>query len=144
MLTALRGRDARPEADCPYACVLLPPCLVCLLPVCLSCLFSCDSVTMYSTHNRYMSPEQFRGEAVPESDLYALGGTILFLLSGGRHPSEFQAARLVHVGVRFLYICRDEGWRMVYCWFLTVALHVFHLRYNSPFFACRRPFSYMR
>eukprot|EP00903_Cladosiphon_okamuranus_P013940 g12966.t1 len=42
----------------------------------------------------YMSPEQFRGEAVPGSDLYALGGTILFLLSGGRHPSEFQAARM--------------------------------------------------
>ncbi|CAM9357772.1 unnamed protein product, partial [Scytosiphon promiscuus] len=41
-----------------------------------------------------MSPEQFRGEAVPESDLYGLGGTLLFLLSGGRHPSDFQAARM--------------------------------------------------
>ncbi|CAM9836422.1 unnamed protein product, partial [Ectocarpus fasciculatus] len=41
-----------------------------------------------------MSPEQFRGEAVAESDLYALGGTLLFLLSGGRHPSDFQAARM--------------------------------------------------
>ncbi len=42
---------------------------------------------------RYMAPEQFRGEAGPTSDLYALGGTVLYLLSGGRHPSDFQAAR---------------------------------------------------
>lgn len=31
----------------------------------------------------YMAPEQFRGGAQPESDLYALGATLLFLLSGG-------------------------------------------------------------
>ena len=30
----------------------------------------------------YMSPEQFRGAASPASDLYGLGGTLLFLLSG--------------------------------------------------------------
>lgn len=30
----------------------------------------------------YMAPEQFRGAAQPASDLYALGGTLLFLLSG--------------------------------------------------------------
>ncbi|CBJ26153.1 protein kinase domain [Ectocarpus siliculosus] len=47
------------------------------------------SSTVIGTYG-YMSPEQFRGEAVAESDLYALGGTVLFLLSGGRHPSDFQ------------------------------------------------------
>ena len=31
---------------------------------------------------RYMAPEQFRGAAQPASDLYALGGTLLYLLSG--------------------------------------------------------------
>ena len=30
----------------------------------------------------YMAPEQFRGAASPASDLYGLGGTLLFLLSG--------------------------------------------------------------
>lgn len=56
-------------------------------------MFPCDSIVCNVPPASYMSPEQFRGEAVPESDLYALGGTILFLLSGGRHPSDFQAAR---------------------------------------------------
>ena len=32
----------------------------------------------------YMAPEQFRGQATPASDLYGLGGTLLFLLSGKR------------------------------------------------------------
>ena len=38
----------------------------------------------------YMAPEQFRGQATPASDLYGLGGTLLFVLSGVflpiRHP----------------------------------------------------------
>lgn len=36
----------------------------------------------------YMAPEQFRGAALPASDLYGLGGTLLFLLSG-KPPSSF-------------------------------------------------------
>lgn len=32
----------------------------------------------------FMAPEQFRGASEPASDLYALGGTLLFLLSGAR------------------------------------------------------------
>ncbi|MBD2177306.1 serine/threonine protein kinase [Pseudanabaena sp. FACHB-1998] len=35
----------------------------------------------------YMPPEQFRGKAIPATDLYALGATILFLLTG-RSPAD--------------------------------------------------------
>lgn len=32
----------------------------------------------------YMAPEQFRGQATPASDLYSLGATLLYLVSGMR------------------------------------------------------------
>lgn len=41
----------------------------------------------------YMAPEQFRGQAQPASDLYALGGTLLFLVSG-QAPSQFPQNRM--------------------------------------------------
>jgi serine/threonine protein kinase len=41
----------------------------------------------------YMSPEQFRGAAVPQSDLYGLGATILYLLTH-RSPVDLPQARL--------------------------------------------------
>ena len=41
----------------------------------------------------YMAPEQFRGAASPASDLYGLGGTLLFMLSG-RPPSAFPVDRM--------------------------------------------------
>lgn len=41
----------------------------------------------------YMAPEQFQNRATTQSDLYALGATILFLLSG-RAPSAFAQRRL--------------------------------------------------
>jgi serine/threonine protein kinase len=40
----------------------------------------------------YMAPEQFRGKAVPQSDLYALGATMLYMLSG-RPPADFPQVR---------------------------------------------------
>ncbi len=40
----------------------------------------------------YMPPEQFRGKSVPASDLYALGATILFLLTG-RSPTDLPEVR---------------------------------------------------
>ena len=41
----------------------------------------------------YMAPEQFRGQAVPATDLYGLGTTLLFLLTH-RSPSELLQERL--------------------------------------------------
>ncbi|NEP13783.1 MAG: protein kinase [Symploca sp. SIO2C1] len=41
----------------------------------------------------YMAPEQFRGQAVPTTDLYGLGATLLFLLTH-RSPAELPTDRL--------------------------------------------------
>ncbi|NER51420.1 MAG: protein kinase [Symploca sp. SIO1A3] len=41
----------------------------------------------------YMAPEQFRGQAVPATDLYALGATLLFLMTH-RCPSDLPQERL--------------------------------------------------
>ncbi|MBX3186522.1 MAG: protein kinase [Labilithrix sp.] len=46
----------------------------------------------------YMAPEQFRGHAVFESDVYGVGATLLYLLSG-RPPTEFPQEKL-KVGFR--------------------------------------------
>eukprot|EP00775_Hariotina_reticulata_P004132 gene4130-4379_t len=41
----------------------------------------------------YMAPEQFRGQATPASDLYALGATLLYLVSG-QPPGAFPQQRM--------------------------------------------------
>eukprot|EP00879_Flechtneria_rotunda_P010283 GHRR01010750.1.p1 GENE.GHRR01010750.1~~GHRR01010750.1.p1 ORF type:complete len:629 (+),score=211.09 GHRR01010750.1:70-1956(+) len=41
----------------------------------------------------YMAPEQFTGQASPSSDLYALGGTLLYLVSG-QPPAAFPQQRM--------------------------------------------------
>ena len=41
----------------------------------------------------YMAPEQFRGQAVPTTDLYGLGATLLFLLTH-QSPADLPQARL--------------------------------------------------
>lgn len=41
----------------------------------------------------YMAPEQFRGQAVPSTDLYGLGTTLLFMLTG-QSPAELPQRRL--------------------------------------------------
>jgi ankyrin repeat protein len=48
--------------------------------------------TMVGTYG-YMAPEQFRGQAVPATDLFALGATLLFLLTH-RHPADLPHDRL--------------------------------------------------
>lgn len=41
----------------------------------------------------YMPPEQLQGQSTPQSDLYALGATLVFLLTG-RSPDQLQRQRL--------------------------------------------------
>ena len=41
----------------------------------------------------FMAPEQFRGAAEPASDLYSLGATLLYIISG-RLPSAFPTTRM--------------------------------------------------
>jgi serine/threonine protein kinase len=45
-----------------------------------------STITVVGTYG-YMPPEQFGGRAVPASDLYSLGATLIFLATG-RHPTE--------------------------------------------------------
>jgi serine/threonine-protein kinase len=40
----------------------------------------------------YIAPEQFRGKATPQSDIYAFGGTIYFLLTG-KDPEPLSQSR---------------------------------------------------
>eukprot|EP00898_Chlorokybus_atmophyticus_P008350 jgi/Chlat1/8516/Chrsp80S07811 len=42
----------------------------------------------------YVAPEVYRGPSSPQADLYALGATLLFLISGGASPAEFPQKRL--------------------------------------------------
>ena len=44
------------------------------------------TITVVGTYG-YMPPEQFGGRAVPASDLYSLGATLIYLTSG-RHPAD--------------------------------------------------------
>lgn len=55
-----------------------------LVPACTQGVASDTSSlgsTIIGTYG-FMAPEQFRGAAQPASDLYALGATLLFLLTG--------------------------------------------------------------
>ncbi|NJK35682.1 MAG: serine/threonine protein kinase [Oscillatoriales cyanobacterium SM2_2_1] len=44
------------------------------------------SSTVVGTYG-FMAPEQFRGKALPQTDLYALGATVIYLLTGDRPPT---------------------------------------------------------
>ena len=59
------------------------------------------SSTVVGTYG-YMSPEQFRGRAVPSTDLYGLGGTLLYLLTHSS-PAEFPQKKLK---IDFRFLCR--------------------------------------
>ncbi len=51
-----------------------------------------STMTVVGTYG-YMPPEQFGGRTVPASDLYSLGATLLFLLTG-RHPADLPQINL--------------------------------------------------
>ena len=50
------------------------------------------TMTVVGTYG-YMPPEQFGGRALPASDLYSLGATLIYL-SSGKHPSDFEYGEL--------------------------------------------------
>ncbi|MEM8809505.1 MAG: serine/threonine-protein kinase [Cyanobacteria bacterium P01_G01_bin.38] len=50
------------------------------------------TITVVGTYG-YMPPEQFGGRVVPASDLYSLGATLIFLVTG-QHPSELPQRNL--------------------------------------------------
>jgi serine/threonine protein kinase len=50
------------------------------------------TITVVGTYG-YMPPEQFGGRVSPSSDLYGLGATLIFLVTG-RHPSELPQTEL--------------------------------------------------
>ncbi|MBP0001050.1 MAG: serine/threonine protein kinase [Cyanobacteria bacterium SID2] len=54
--------------------------------------FDRGTMTVVGTYG-YMPPEQFGGRAVPASDLYGLGATLIYLASG-RHPADLPQADL--------------------------------------------------
>jgi Protein kinase domain len=47
---------------------------------------SSNTITVVGTYG-YMPPEQFGGRTVPASDLYSLGATLIYLLTG-QHPAD--------------------------------------------------------
>ena len=65
------------------------------------------TITVVGTYG-YMAPEQFGGRAVPASDLYGLGATLIHLVTG-RHPADLlqddikiQFEQLVNLSPAFL------------------------------------------
>lgn len=57
-----------------------------------------ETKTVVGKHN-YIAPEQFRGKPVPQSDLYSLGGTIFFMLTG-EDPVPLSCSRPSTKGVK--------------------------------------------
>ncbi|NJN03433.1 MAG: serine/threonine protein kinase [Leptolyngbyaceae cyanobacterium RM1_1_2] len=51
-----------------------------------------STITVVGTYG-YMPPEQFGGRAVPASDLYSLGATLIYLLTG-THPADLPQENL--------------------------------------------------
>ena len=51
-----------------------------------------STITVVGTYG-YMPPEQFGGRNVPASDIYSLGATLIYLVTG-RHPAELSQGNL--------------------------------------------------
>lgn len=56
----------------------------------------------------YMAPEQFRGQAVLSTDLYGLGTTLLFLLTG-KSPADLPVYQMKIKFIRHLRVDRVDG-----------------------------------
>ena len=83
-----------------------------------------DTGTLVGTYG-YMAPEQLRGSARPASDLFALGGTLLYLLTG-----QYQASHIHWPGVAVAlpHADLDNWWIMLVlhllcCMLLSIVLH---------------------
>lgn len=72
------------------------------------------TVTVVGTYG-YMPPEQFGGRAVPASDLYALGATLIYLTSG-RHPADLPQQDL---RIQFEELVQLSPWIVKWIRFLT-------------------------
>jgi len=51
-----------------------------------------STITVVGTYG-YMPPEQFGGQTIPASDLYSLGATLIYIVTG-RHPAELPQENL--------------------------------------------------
>ena len=83
----------------------------------------------------YMAPEQFRGAAQPASDLYALGGTLLFLLSGAHDPGHLHGS--VDVLLNSMYLGHER--MKPPCsrsWILSAMRGMLMLNARTPAFCC--------
>jgi serine/threonine protein kinase len=80
------------------------------------------TITIVGTYG-YMPPEQFRGQTTAASDLYSLGMTLVYLLTGN-HPTElcYVNGRIKFTGEISNQLCR---------WLEKMTQHHFDQRFNS-------------
>lgn len=74
----------------------------------------------------YMAPEQALGQAVPASDLYAAGATLIHLLTG-HPPSE-----LAHQGLQIQFSNQARCSRQLLIWLEKMVAPALTQRYDSP------------